>query len=162
MPNYKNALQEIANTKIWGDRLEGDLREIAIEAGEYDGDAEAYEPSSDTESTLLYSAVEIARKALEEENSPLAEYNTADAESILGMGDQFLADWEIDAGEGGEIPEDRETVKERRETWDQYRPLFVAAPRMLQVLRLCLDRGDISSDELGQEIRETIADFKTV
>jgi len=60
-------------------------------------------------------------------NSP---FTTQGADRLLGLADQFLEDWE--ANEGKCDPE----CAERRADYNTIRPLFVAAPKMLEALQL--------------------------
>lgn len=57
-------------------------------------------------------------------------FNTQDADRLLGLADQCLEDWEQNEGKG-----DPECV-ERRVEYNAIRPLFVAAPMMLDALQL--------------------------
>jgi hypothetical protein len=66
-PAMYKALQRIASIPLWGEPvIDPALRGALIACGEYDADAEAIEPSCDTESSYLDSAVEIARAALDQ------------------------------------------------------------------------------------------------
>jgi hypothetical protein len=55
-----------------------------------------------------------------------------DADRVLGLGDQFLEDWALDAVQNGSP--DPDYVKRSAE-WKALRPLFVAAPVLLNALR---------------------------
>lgn len=64
-----NALKTIAAIPLWGEPItnpaHGDKNELA-EIGEYDLQADTYEPCRDAESSWLQHAVETAREALKE------------------------------------------------------------------------------------------------
>ncbi len=64
-----------------------------------------------------------------EDAESITRFTTADADRLLGLADQFLEDWEGDEGS-----DDLES-EERRTEYDAIRPLFVAAPEMLEVLK---------------------------
>lgn len=55
-----------------------------------------------------------------------------DADRVLGLGDQFLEDWALDAVHNGAPDPDYE---ERNREWRTLRPLFAAAPDLLKALR---------------------------
>lgn len=63
-------------------------------------------------------------------------FTTADADRLLGLADQFMADWE--ANEGKHDPE----CAERRAEWNAIRPLLVQAPAMLTVIQTMIERAD--------------------
>jgi len=64
-PALRAALEGIAETPLWGEPIaDPALRADYIDSGEYDGKGEAFEPSADTESSLLQEVVEAARTAL--------------------------------------------------------------------------------------------------
>ena len=58
-------------------------------------------------------------------------FTTADADRLLGLGDQFLEDWGESARRHGECGHDCE---ERAAEWEAIRPLLVSAPNLLAVL----------------------------
>lgn len=60
------------------------------------------------------------------------QFTAADADRILGLGDQFLEDWEKGIIEdGASHPQDIAEVKERREEWNALRPIMAEAPSLL-------------------------------
>lgn len=60
------ALRTIAATPLWGEAIaDPALRADYIETAQYDRDEDSFEPSCDTESSMLQDAVEAARGALE-------------------------------------------------------------------------------------------------
>jgi hypothetical protein len=63
-------------------------------------------------------------------------FTTEDADRLLGLGDQFMEDWE--ANEGKNDPE----CAERRADWNAIRPLLVQAPAMLAALQTLIERAD--------------------
>ena len=64
-PALLEALNKIASMTLWGEPIKDvELKQECIEAGEYDSEADVFNPSCDTESTMLSDAVEIARDAL--------------------------------------------------------------------------------------------------
>lgn len=74
-----------------------------------------------------------------------------DVDRILGLGDEFLEDWESSAEKDGESTAES---AERRQEWDIVRPLLVAAPKMFEALVKCEDllrelaAGDAENPEL--------------
>ena len=58
-------------------------------------------------------------------------FTTADADRLLGLGDQFLEDWADSARRHGECGHDCE---ERAAEWEAIRPLLASAPNLLAVL----------------------------
>lgn len=61
-----SVLRRIAATPLWGEAIPpGDLRDDLIFSGEYDVGEDSFNPSCDTESTLLRDAVEDARAVLD-------------------------------------------------------------------------------------------------
>jgi hypothetical protein len=63
--NMLAALQEIAKTPLWGERIEDeDTRSTLADAGEYDLDDDEYNPCGDAEHDQLRDAVEAARAAI--------------------------------------------------------------------------------------------------
>jgi len=70
-PALRTALEEIAATPLWGEPVaDPALRAEYLVSREYDGEDEAFEPSGDTESSLLQEAVEAARTALAAVSDP--------------------------------------------------------------------------------------------
>lgn len=70
-PVLQTALELIALTPLWGERVENPaLREEFIAFGEYDAARDEFEPSADTESTYLRDVVEAARGALASRAGP--------------------------------------------------------------------------------------------
>lgn len=91
-------------------------------------------------------------------------FTTQDADRLLGLADQFLEDWE--QNEGKNDPE----CAARRAEYNAIRPLFVAAPKMLEALYLInVDKdgdGFICREAMG-EVSDAIAtatgkDFPTL
>ena len=85
------------------------------------------------------------------------QFSTQDADRLLGLADEFLADWEENEGKG-----DPECLKRRTE-YDAIRPLFVAAPAMLAALLLVeVDKeGDgFMGREAMDQVREAVAHAK--
>lgn len=62
-------------------------------------------------------------------------FTTEDADRLLGLSDQFLEDWEEVLERDNE--EDA-GCKQRRTEYDAIRPLWVAAPRLLEELKRML------------------------
>lgn len=63
--HYLEALQRIAAIPLWGEAITDPERKAdLIEYGEYDVEADAYNPTIDTESSTLTDVIEIARDAL--------------------------------------------------------------------------------------------------
>lgn len=61
----------------------------------------------------------------------MSKITSQDIDRLLGLGDQFLEDWEVSYGaclEGDDYPE-------RKAEWDAARPLMVAAPEMFAILK---------------------------
>jgi hypothetical protein len=58
-------------------------------------------------------------------------FTTADADRLLGLADQFLEDWAIDAVQSGERDHDCEA---RSAEWEIARPVLAAAPALLEAL----------------------------
>jgi hypothetical protein len=58
-------------------------------------------------------------------------FTTADADHLLGLGDQFLEDWAESARRHGECGHDCE---ERAAEWEAIRPLLASAPNLFAVL----------------------------
>jgi hypothetical protein len=85
------------------------------------------------------------------------QFSTQDADRLLGLADEFLADWEENEGKG-----DPECLK-RRTDYNAIRPLFVAAPALLAALLLVeVDKegdGFICREAMDQ-VREAIANAK--
>jgi hypothetical protein len=64
-PQLLEALKTIAAIPLWGESIPpGDERDAYAEHAEYDIEHDSFEPSCDTESTLLRDAVETARHTL--------------------------------------------------------------------------------------------------
>jgi hypothetical protein len=64
-PTMLKALQRIASIPLWNETInDPELRAEYVDCGEYDADANVFEPSCDTESSYLEMAVEAARSAL--------------------------------------------------------------------------------------------------
>lgn len=58
-------IRRIAATPLWGEAIDnGPLREDYVHAGEYEISDDAFNPSCDTESSLLQEIVELARMTL--------------------------------------------------------------------------------------------------
>ena len=102
-----------------------------------------------------------------ESSSPQHKFTVEDADRLLQLGDQFLADWE--ENEGKDDPD----CKERRAEWNAIRPLLVSAPDLLKALQGCLEYIEqnlahqgklLNSEELRaetQRIRETVSQVQT-
>ena len=58
-------------------------------------------------------------------------FTTADADRLLGLGDQFLEDWADSARRHGECGHDCE---EPAAEWEAIRPLLASAPKLFDVL----------------------------
>jgi hypothetical protein len=58
-------------------------------------------------------------------------FTTADADRLLGLGDQFLEDWGESARRHGECGHDCE---ERAAEWEAIRPLLASAPHLFAAL----------------------------
>ena len=82
-----------------------------------------------------------------EQNHTLTKYTSEDADRLLGLGDQFLEDWALDAVNENSRDEDYE---ERNAEWEIYRPLFVAAPDMFAVLEKTKIRLDMMHDFISE------------
>ena len=66
VPRLLDALRKIAAIPLWGEPLTDQaLRAEYVYVGEYDAEADEFNPSGDTESTNLHDAVQIARAALQ-------------------------------------------------------------------------------------------------
>ena len=63
------------------------------------------------------------------DNTP--KFVTEEADRLLGLADQFLEDWAIDAVEDGQPDPDYEQCQK---DWEAIRPLLAAAPVMLDAL----------------------------
>lgn len=68
------------------------------------------------------------RSHLERTKMKIIEFSSTDADRILGLSDQFLEDW------AGSKKNDTDYI-ERRQEYDAIRPLLVAAPLLLTVLK---------------------------
>jgi hypothetical protein len=67
----------------------------------------------------------------------MKNYTSEDIDRILGIGDQFMEDWELDD------KNDPECIEPHQE-WDDIRPMLVAAPALLKSLSDLLgDKPDI-------------------
>ncbi len=64
-------------------------------------------------------------------------FTTEDADRLLGLADQFLEDWAVDAVKDGKPDSDYE---ERNAEWEAIRPLFERAPAMLAALQACVEQ----------------------
>ncbi len=60
------------------------------------------------------------------------------ADRVLGLGDQFLEDWALDAVQAGSRDGDYE---ERNSEWRALRPLFASSPVLLNALRRIVEAG---------------------
>jgi len=75
----------------------------------------------------------IAAQSSEEDALVSVETLTReDANRVLGLGDQFLEDWALDAVQNDSRDPDYE---EQSAKWKTLRPLFAAAPDLLKALR---------------------------
>jgi hypothetical protein len=64
-PAFVEALNKIASMTLWGEPIkDAALKQEYMEASEYDSEADVFNPSCDTESSMLTDAVEIAREAI--------------------------------------------------------------------------------------------------
>ena len=85
------------------------------------------------------------------------QFSTQDADRLLGLADEFLADGEANEGKG-----DPDCLTRRTE-YDAIRPLFVAAPALLAALLLVeVDKegdGFICREAMDQ-VRDAIAHAK--
>jgi hypothetical protein len=99
-------------------------------------------------------------------------FTTADADRLLGLGDQFLQDWSETARGHGEPTKECE---ERAAEWESIRPLLALAPQLLALLDeaetlwgekfACddpIDRGDLVEwiAEWLPKVRSAIAGFR--
>ncbi len=65
-PALLEALQKIAGVTLWGESMPATaLRQEYIDCGEYDVVDDLFNPSCDTETSMLRDAIEMARDALE-------------------------------------------------------------------------------------------------
>lgn len=69
-------------------------------------------------------------------------FSEADADRLLGLADSFMEDWEANEGKF-----DKEECAERRKEFDAIRPLFAAAPTLLQLLSTAIARVEIANGE---------------
>ena len=75
-----------------------------------------------------------------------SESATAHVDRILGLSDQFLEDWK-------ESDKDDLEYKERQKEYDDLRPLLVAAPLMLSVLKKIYTGLDVLPDGAFRVVR---------
>jgi hypothetical protein len=85
-------------------------------------------------------------------NPDLGPYNTESADRILGLGDQFIENWEADEGKDAE---DKVLCAERRKEWDHYRPLFINAPKLLKALQMAAKDLGIVADHMASRRGQT-------
>jgi hypothetical protein len=70
---------------------------------------------------------------------------------VLGLGDQFLEDWALDAVQGGS----RDAEYEKRNTeWQTLRPLFATSPLLLNALRGIVEVGRTAESGLARHCAE--------
>jgi hypothetical protein len=66
-----------------------------------------------------------------------------DVDRLLGLGDQFLEDWAVDAVQNGKRDSEYE---QRMEEWRRTRPLLAGAPKLLKALTAVIEAGRTSQE----------------
>lgn len=83
--------------------------------------------------------------------------DTEAADRLLGLGDQFLENWEADDADLPVSAKDAD-LPERKAEWAKIRPLFVAAPTLLSACAVIARAGDVRDDARRALLHGAIAD----
>ena len=73
-------------------------------------------------------------------------FTTEDADRLLGLGDQFMEDWQSSLEENGGDAADLAQWAKRRLEWDAIRPLLAQAPAMFALIEQLIEKsGDLQA-----------------